>query len=192
MQNESTLKTLEKQQEDEIAQLNKELEELKLESDKQRGRHSDALSQQQKEYEERMAALRKKFEDEKAAINREIQEIEQSKRKTIAELEAETKEWELKYNSREARPEDLERIKKLEDLIRERTEAIEKVQSELKHYQTELLNRETAYNKVFNNKPQVSVLNQLERKAKRDQLMASLSSTTHLPPLPDPPDYQRK
>jgi serologically defined colon cancer antigen 8 len=67
----------------------------------------------------------------------------------------ENKEWEEKYNRRKGRPEDLGRIRKLEEMIRERTEAIEKVQHELKHDQSELMNRETAYNKVFNNKPQV-------------------------------------
>ena len=125
-------------------------------------------------------------------INKEMQEIEHNKRKVIAELEAETKEWEEKYNNRGARPEDLEKIKKLEDLIRERTEAIEKVQKELKHYQSELLNRETTYNKVFNNKPQVSVLNALERKVKRDQMIAQVGSSTKLPPLPDSSDSSRR
>ena len=121
-----------------------------------------------------------------------MQEIERSKRKEIADLEAEAKEWEEKYNSRGARPEDLEKIKKLEELIKERTEAIEKVQKELKHYQSELLNKETTYNKVFNNKPQVGVLNALERKVKRDQMIAQVGSSTKLPPLPDSSDSSRK
>ena len=142
------------------------------------------LDKQQKEYEVKVAEMRKKFEDEKNAINKEISDIEAAKRQTIADLEAETKKWEEKYNNRDARPEDLERIRKLEELIKERTEAIEKVQQELKHYQNELMNRETTYNKVFNNKPQVGVLSALERKAKRDAMIASVSMAPTLPPLP--------
>jgi serologically defined colon cancer antigen 8 len=133
-----------------------------------------------------MAEMRRKFEEDKSAIATEIQTIEQQKRQTIADLEAETRMWEEKYNNREARPEDLDRIKKLETLIRERSEAIEKVQQELKHYQSELMNRETAYNKVFNNRPQVAVLSALERRAKRDQMIASVTGSVSmpLPPLP--------
>jgi serologically defined colon cancer antigen 8 len=135
-----------------------------------------------------MAALKEKFDREREQITTETREIERVKRQAIADLEAETREWEEKYNSREARPEDIERIRKLEEMIRERTEAIEKVQHELKHYQTELMNRETTYNKVFNNKPQVSVLTALEKKAKRDALIAAVGSAPKLPPLPESGD----
>jgi serologically defined colon cancer antigen 8 len=119
-------------------------------------------------------------------VNREVHEIEAQKRQAIADLEAETKMWEEKYENRDTRPEDLERIQKLEELIQERSEAIEKVQQELKHYQTELMNREKTYNKVFNNRPQVTVLSGLERRAKRDAMIASvsMSASTPLPPLP--------
>jgi serologically defined colon cancer antigen 8 len=172
--------------------LTTDLERLKAESDQQKKAHQDLLAQQQKSYDEKMATLKANFEQERDGITAEIKEIEKTKRQAIAELEAETKEWEERYNNREARPEDLERIRKLEELIRERTEAIEKVQQELKHYQSELLNRETAYNKVFNNKPQVSVLTALERKAKRDALIAAVGSATKLPPLPDCSESARK
>ena len=129
--------------------------------------------------------MKSKVEEEKSKIQNEIIEIEAKKKQTIAELEAEAKQWEEKFNNREPRPEDIERIRKLEQLIKERSEAIEKVKSELKHYQSELLNRETTYNKVFNNKPQIGVLSALERKVKRDAMMSSLSMTTTLPPLPN-------
>jgi DNA repair exonuclease SbcCD ATPase subunit len=83
-------------------------------------------------------------------ISAETRDSERTKRQAIAELEAENKEWDEKNHRREARPEDLERIRKLEEKIRERTAAIEKVQHELKHDQSELMNRKTAYNKGFN------------------------------------------
>jgi serologically defined colon cancer antigen 8 len=123
-------------------------------------------------------------------FNNETAKIEAEKKARIAELEEETRSWENKYNNREPRPEDIEKIKKLESLIAERTAAIDKVQSELKRYQAELLNRETTYNKVFNNKPQVAVLSALERKAKRDAIFAAANSK--LPPMKDSHDSARK
>ena len=176
---------MEDQQKSEIEKLNATLEQLKEESNEQKKKHEKTLEQQQKDYEGKMAEMRKKFEEDKASINKEIFEIERTKKQQIANLETEIREWEIKYQHREARPEDLERIRKLEALIKERTEAIEKVQQELKHYQTELLNRETTYNKVFNNRPQMGVLSALERKAKRDAMIASISTSPTLPPLPN-------
>ena len=190
--NEAKIRELEESQRNEISILNAELEKLKQEGEAQRLTHAELLANQQKEYDDKMKEIREQFEIEKSQITAETQEIEKSKRKAIADLEAETKEWEEKYNNRDARPEDLERIKKLEDLIKERSDAIEKIQQELKHYQSELLNRETTYNKVFNNKPQVGVLNALERKVKRDQMIAQVGSSTKLPPLPDSSDSSRK
>jgi serologically defined colon cancer antigen 8 len=69
-------------------------------------------------------------------------------------------------------------------MIRERTDAFERVASELKRYQAELVNRETSWNKVFNNKPKVRMLNALERKLKMDQILASVASAPRLSTLP--------
>jgi serologically defined colon cancer antigen 8 len=56
---------------------------------------------------------------------------------TIAELEAEMRELSEKCENRGARAEDLDKIRELEYLIEERSGAIEMVQEELRHFETE-------------------------------------------------------
>uniref|UniRef100_A0A8B9B7N6 Family with sequence similarity 184 member A n=1 Tax=Anser brachyrhynchus TaxID=132585 RepID=A0A8B9B7N6_9AVES len=70
-------------------------------------------------------------------------------------------EMEEKYKNRESRPEDLQLISELKDLIAERDQLIKKLIEDKKFYQLELVNRETNYNKVFNASPNVGVINPL-------------------------------
>ncbi|XP_015686493.1 protein FAM184A-like [Protobothrops mucrosquamatus] len=66
-----------------------------------------------------------------------------------------------KYQNREPRPEDLQLIAELKDLIAERDQLIKKLIDDKKFYQLELVNRETNFNKVFNASPNVGVINPL-------------------------------
>ncbi|XP_074436974.1 protein FAM184A isoform X10 [Larus michahellis] len=70
-------------------------------------------------------------------------------------------EMEEKYKTRESRPEDLQLISELKDLIAERDQLIKKLIEDKKFYQLELVNRETNYNKMFNASPNVGVINPL-------------------------------
>ncbi|XP_071662702.1 protein FAM184A isoform X3 [Patagioenas fasciata] len=70
-------------------------------------------------------------------------------------------EMEEKYKNRESRPEDLQLISELKDLIAERDQLIKKLIEDKKFYQLELVNRETNYNKMFNANPNVGVINPL-------------------------------
>ncbi|XP_078240820.1 protein FAM184A isoform X4 [Pogona vitticeps] len=70
-------------------------------------------------------------------------------------------EMEEKYQNRESRPEDLQLIAELKDLIAERDQLIKKLIDDKKFYQLELVNRETNFNKVFNASPNVGVINPL-------------------------------
>ncbi|XP_032848754.2 protein FAM184A isoform X4 [Tyto alba] len=70
-------------------------------------------------------------------------------------------EMEEKYKNRESRPEDLQLISELKDLIAERDQLIKKLIEDKKFYQLELVNRETNYNKMFNASPNVGVINPL-------------------------------
>ncbi|XP_010211256.1 PREDICTED: protein FAM184A isoform X1 [Tinamus guttatus] len=77
-------------------------------------------------------------------------------------------EMEEKYKSRESRPEDLQLISELKDLIAERDQLIKKLIEDKKFYQLELVNRETNYNKVFNASPNVGVINPLVKQKKKN------------------------
>uniref|UniRef100_A0A8C5A881 Family with sequence similarity 184 member Ab n=1 Tax=Gadus morhua TaxID=8049 RepID=A0A8C5A881_GADMO len=65
-----------------------------------------------------------------------------------------------KFRNRESRPEDLQVIAELKDMVTER-EALVKKLDDKKFYQLELVNRETNFNKVFNANPNVGVINPL-------------------------------
>uniref|UniRef100_A0A803XPG7 Family with sequence similarity 184 member A n=1 Tax=Meleagris gallopavo TaxID=9103 RepID=A0A803XPG7_MELGA len=77
-------------------------------------------------------------------------------------------EMEEKYKNRESRPEDLQLISELKDLIAERDQLIKKLIEDKKFYQLELVNRETNYNKVFNASPNVGVINPLVKVCSMD------------------------
>ncbi|XP_072853492.1 protein FAM184A isoform X2 [Pogona vitticeps] len=76
-------------------------------------------------------------------------------------------EMEEKYQNRESRPEDLQLIAELKDLIAERDQLIKKLIDDKKFYQLELVNRETNFNKVFNASPNVGVINPLVKQKKK-------------------------
>ncbi|XP_067402763.1 protein FAM184A isoform X5 [Emydura macquarii macquarii] len=77
-------------------------------------------------------------------------------------------EMEEKYQNRESRPEDLQLIAELKDLISERDQLIKKLIDDKKFYQLELVNRETNFNKVFNASPNVGVINPLVKQKKKN------------------------
>ncbi|XP_017683602.1 PREDICTED: protein FAM184A isoform X5 [Lepidothrix coronata] len=77
-------------------------------------------------------------------------------------------EMEEKYKNRESRPEDLQLISELKDLIAERDQLIKKLIEDKKFYQLELVDRETNYNKMFNTSPNVGVINPLVKQKKKN------------------------
>ena len=92
---------------------------------------------------------------------------------------------ELRYKSRESRPEDLQSIRELKAIVKEhehkmrelvvslsaalsepRCSSFSPIQAEKRIYQLELMNREKNYNKVFSANPQIGVLDPLEYKVR--------------------------
>jgi hypothetical protein len=72
----------------------------------------------------------------------------------------------------------------LEEHIRERTEAYDKVVEKTKRMQLEFVGSEITHNKVFTDKPRKDVLAAITRKVARDQLIAQVGSP-RLPPIGD-------
>ncbi|XP_041418185.1 family with sequence similarity 184 member A L homeolog isoform X3 [Xenopus laevis] len=77
-------------------------------------------------------------------------------------------EMEEKYQNRESRPEDLQIISELKDMVTERDQLIKKLIDDKKFYQLELVNRETNFNKVFSASPNVGVINPLVKQKKKN------------------------
>uniref|UniRef100_A0A8C5AAP0 Family with sequence similarity 184 member Ab n=1 Tax=Gadus morhua TaxID=8049 RepID=A0A8C5AAP0_GADMO len=87
-----------------------------------------------------------------------------------------------KFRNRESRPEDLQVIAELKDMVTEREALVKKLVDDKKFYQLELVNRETNFNKVFNANPNVGVINPLiKQKRKNEKAAASrFSSSSNL------------
>ncbi|KAG7508035.1 hypothetical protein JOB18_001392 [Solea senegalensis] len=89
---------------------------------------------------------------------------------------------EEKFRNRESRPEDLQIIAELKDMVSERESLVKKLVDDKKFYQLELVNRETNFNKVFNASPNVGVINPLIKQKKKSEKTAAsrLSSSSNL------------
>jgi len=72
-----------------------------------------------------------------------------------------------KYDDRESRPEDLERIAEMEISLRDKTQDIAKMKQEMAYFKNELLNREENFNKKFGAAPNVGVMNVLQKPKKK-------------------------
>ncbi|KAM6945352.1 protein FAM184A [Aplochiton taeniatus] len=66
-----------------------------------------------------------------------------------------------KFRNRESRPEDLQVIAELKEMVSERESLVKKLVDDKKFYQLELVNRESSFNKVFNTSANVGVINPL-------------------------------
>ncbi|XP_033872821.3 protein FAM184A-like isoform X2 [Acipenser ruthenus] len=80
---------------------------------------------------------------------------------------------EEKFRNRESRPEDLQFIAELKDMVTERESLVKKLIDDKKFYQLELVNRETNFNKVFNASPNVGVINPLVKQKKKNDKSAN-------------------
>lgn len=87
------------------------------------------------------------------------QDMEEEAEEKLTELEMRNAQLESKYNRRESRPEDLEKIKHLNDTIIEMQAVVDQTKEEMKYFKLELMNREENFNKAFGGGPNVGVMN---------------------------------
>ncbi|XP_041044815.1 protein FAM184A isoform X1 [Carcharodon carcharias] len=162
---------------DNLSTLTKELEYkgnevLKIRSEvnqKIRTYEQEMIKKQEKMINEMTAAHIRETQCMLADFNK-AQELLKDK---ISSLEILVEEAEEKYNSRESRPEDLQLITELKEMITERDQLTKKLMDDKKFYQLELVNRETNFNKVFNAIPNVGVINPLAKQKKKNDKIAN-------------------
>ncbi|XP_053138927.1 protein FAM184A isoform X4 [Hemicordylus capensis] len=129
-----------------------------------RGHHISELDKEILALHENISALTKELEFK----GKEVLRIRSESNQHIS-----LEEMEEKYQNRESRPEDLQLIAELKDLIAERDQLIKKLIDDKKFYQLELVNRETNFNKVFNASPNVGVINPLVKQKKKNDKSAN-------------------
>ncbi|XP_065590515.1 protein FAM184A [Cyrtonyx montezumae] len=157
---------------DNISALTKELEfkgkevlRIRSESNQQIRMHEQDLS---KKHEKELDVLTADHIREKESMLADFNKTQELLKEINSALQVSLEEMEEKYKNRESRPEDLQLISELKDLIAERDQLIKKLIEDKKFYQLELVNRETNYNKVFNASPNVGVINPLVKQKKKN------------------------
>ncbi|KAM4771367.1 protein FAM184A [Rhinophrynus dorsalis] len=121
-----------------------------------------------KKHEEDMNELTAAFFRERETLLTEKAKTQALLMENIAALQKSLTEMEEKYQNREPRPEDLQVISELKDMVTERDQLIKKLIEDKKFYQLELVNRETNFNKVFNASPNIGVINPLVKQKKKN------------------------
>ncbi|KAM6433696.1 protein FAM184A isoform 1-T1 [Rhynochetos jubatus] len=155
-----------------ISALTKELEfkgkevlRIRSESNQQIRMHEQDLS---KKHEKELDVLTADHIREKQSMLTDFNKTQELLKEINSALQISLEEMEEKYKNRESRPEDLQLISELKDLIAERDQLIKKLIEDKKFYQLELVNRETNYNKMFNASPNVGVINPLVKQKKKN------------------------
>ncbi|PIO36032.1 hypothetical protein AB205_0009500 [Aquarana catesbeiana] len=136
----------------------KEILRIRSEANQQIRVHEQDLN---KKHEEDMNDLTATHIREKQAIMAEFAKTQAMLMEKNSAINISLTEMEEKYQNRESRPEDLQVISELKDMVAERDQLIKKLIEDKKFYQLELVNRETNFNKVFNASPNVGVINPL-------------------------------
>uniref|UniRef100_A0A8C1GJP6 Zgc:85722 n=1 Tax=Cyprinus carpio TaxID=7962 RepID=A0A8C1GJP6_CYPCA len=112
--------------------------------------------------------LEREIDELSASHNRETQimlsdfnKAQELLKDKISALQILLEGTEEKFRNRESRPEDLQAIAELREMVSEREALVKKLVDDKKFYQLELVNREPGFNKVFNTNPNVGVINPL-------------------------------
>lgn len=112
--------------------------------------------------------LEREIDELNASHNRETQimlsdfnKAQELLKDKISALQILLEGTEEKFRNRESRPEDLQVIADLREMVSERETLVKKLVDDKKFYQLELVNREPGFNKVFNTNPNVGVINPL-------------------------------
>ncbi|KAK3714556.1 hypothetical protein QZH41_014223 [Actinostola sp. cb2023] len=113
----------------------------------------------------------------------------------ISALQLMLDEAEIRFRTRESRPEDTELLDTLKRVLAERELEMKKL-LEKRYFQMELLNRETNFNKVFNASPHVGVINPLLSKTSVKKTVNKntgiLMSASRLDPIPNMPVHEKR
>ncbi|ROJ78750.1 Protein FAM184A [Anabarilius grahami] len=127
--------------------------------------------------------LEREIEELNASHNRETQimlsdfnKAQELLKDKISALQILLEGTEEKFRNRESRPEDLQVIAELREMVSEREALVKKLVDDKKFYQLELVNREPGFNKVFNTNPNVGVINPLIKRKSRKPANSFASS----------------
>lgn len=113
-------------------------------------------------FQQDVSKLTKQHYDETQKMIQEFGQAQQCFKQTISKMEQKLKDADYKYEHRDPRKEDLEKIAALEEEIKRRKQKTQSLIEEADYYRLELTNREANFNKIFCKQPLVGVMNPAE------------------------------
>jgi hypothetical protein len=148
----------------------------------------EEIGRVQESHQRRQEGQQQEFEKQRSQIQEENARVATEKQAIIADLEVSIQDWESKYRNREARPEDADYIQRLEELVQERQDGLEKLIASFRAFEKELMNHESLFQKVFPRESQLQlplnpVTDQRARSEERGGIK-SVNSAKRIPPLP--------
>uniref|UniRef100_A0A4W5NFN0 Family with sequence similarity 184 member A n=1 Tax=Hucho hucho TaxID=62062 RepID=A0A4W5NFN0_9TELE len=156
----------------------KEVLKIRSEANQQIRAHEQDLC---KKHEREMAEMNAMHNRETQNMLCDFNKAQELLKDKISALQVLLEGTEDKFRNRESRPEDLQVIAELKDMVTERESLVKKLVDDKKFYQLELVNRETNFNKVFNTSPNVGVINPLiKQQRKNDKSANRFSSSPNL------------
>uniref|UniRef100_H3DP92 Family with sequence similarity 184 member A n=1 Tax=Tetraodon nigroviridis TaxID=99883 RepID=H3DP92_TETNG len=160
-----------------ISTLTKELElkgkevlKIRSEANQQIRAHEQELT---KRHERELTDLSAAHSRDTQTMLSDFNKAQEVLKDKISALQILLEATEEKFRNRESRPEDLQVIAELKDMVSEREALVKKLVDDKKFYQLELVNRETNFNKVFNASPHVGVINPLIKQKRKNEKTSS-------------------
>ncbi|XP_072029595.1 protein FAM184A-like [Amphiura filiformis] len=143
-----------------------EMQRIKSDANDQLRNQKENLLQRHEEEIDDFTAVKIR---EHQAMLEEFNAAQELLKDKISALQIMLEEAEERYHNRDSRPEDIEQLARLRDMVEEREEYMKRLVEEKRYFQMELVNRETNFNKVFNSNPNVGVLNPFVKKKKKGE-----------------------
>lgn len=139
-------------------------EKFVIEKDSMLREHQLGIRKEKEEYERKIVGILSRHEEDVKVLQDEAQQTRQNYEDKIRQILKEYAVLQDKYQNRESRPEDILRIKSLEEEIIEKTDLVNRIKEEMNYFKREMLNREENYNQKFNRQPNVGVMQVIKPK----------------------------
>lgn len=144
--------------------LSQRTEELRLANADKDAKLADAASREAAALEALRQAHARETEQTRAEYEADKHDLRTSMQQEYDILESDFLALQERWETRESRPEDLERIRQLEEEMVDKDKLVKKTMEEMVYFKRELLNREENFNKRFNQNVNVGVMQVIKPK----------------------------
>eukprot|EP00762_Andalucia_godoyi_P001944 ANDGO_06119.mRNA.1 Hypothetical protein TTHERM_01321540 len=148
--------------------------------EKMEDRTRELVHEKERESAARLSKMEDRHKNITEKMRDEFEHATEALDQKNAILEQKIMELELRYENRESRTEDVERIRHLEHECREQEKIARKAVENMQFYKLELQNREDTFQRTFGRSPNVGVMNPLQSSQGSNSAPAQAMSTGSL------------